>query len=334
MRFKDICDQDTAIDTLRRAIAAQKVSHAYLFTGPPGVGKHLTARALAMNLNCLNRQDDACGTCRNCRKILEAIHPDLFEVSLPNGKRRIPIDLIRDTTKRLDVRPHEGMIKMAIIDPAEQMSEPAANALLKTLEEPRFGSYIILITSQSSSLLPTIRSRCQIIRFRPLPENTVARILESEGVPPDRASIAAAFCAGSMEQAFVHLSEELDTRLEAALTFVEAALDSTPQKGMNVAALLGKNRDDVLALLDLITTLLAEVLWHSTHSEDNQTRVLSSTISDRIADIANRTTVGQIGTFTFETHSASEKIQRNNMNPQLALEGMLMSLRGRCVDRL
>jgi DNA polymerase-3 subunit delta' len=329
MQFTDIRAQDTAIETLKRALSLNKVHHAYLFSGPGGVGKHLAATALAMSLNCTDRKDDACSTCTNCKKILKGVHPDIFRVSLPEGKKLIPIESVRELGQRLAIRPHEGACKVAIIDPADRLSESAANALLKTLEEPRAGSFLILITSKASSLLATVRSRCQLVRFRPLPKEIVADILHNQGITKDESRIVAALCGGSLDQASAYLDEEIDERISQALNLLENTLEPTPQKGLQVAAGYKGKRNEVLVLLELLILILGELIWTSTHPEDGEDRVLSTRLGDRLSALSQRMPVEKVANYVAAAHTAEQKIMRNNMNPQLALESMLMSMRGR-----
>ncbi|MCP4676210.1 MAG: DNA polymerase III subunit delta' [Deltaproteobacteria bacterium] len=329
MRFIDIRDQESAIGTLRRALASHKVPHAYLFSGPLGVGKHLTARALAMTLNCAEERDDACGVCRSCDKVHREVHPDVFEVGLPEKKKSIPIDSVRELERRLFMRPYEGRAKVAIIDPADLMTAAAANALLKTLEEPSPGSFIVLVTALASSLLPTVRSRCQIVRFRPLPDKTVADLLIDSGVSSEEASTVATLSGGSMQQAAVYLSEDLDARIEMVIRILQEAFEPTPAIGLQVAAKMSGKRDDALALLNLIEIVLSEVTWLGTHKDDPEERVLVKRFGRRLVDIADSLSTARAARFVAAVHKATQGIQRNNLNPQLALEGVVMSMRGR-----
>jgi DNA polymerase III subunit delta' len=334
MLFEDISGQDAAIGILRRAITTDKVSHAYLFSGPPGVGKHRTARGMAMALNCVESVDSACGNCLSCRKIQRDIHPDVFTVTLPTKKKSIPIDSIRDLERRLAIRAHEGKAKVAIVDPADLMTEPAANALLKTLEEPRAGSFIILVTSKYSSLLPTVRSRCQLVRYKPLLEDIVSGLLTAQGVPESESIVIAAMCGGSMDQASAFLDGALDRRLDLVFELIRCLPEPTPVRGLDVAQILKSSRettrDETLAVLDLLTVMLGESLWLTTHgNESSAQHTLARKYHDELMPLAQFARPERIAEFVATVHHAQQGIIRNNMNPQLALEGMLVSMRGR-----
>lgn len=332
MSFLKIRSQDAPVQTLRRSLATGKTAHAYLFSGPPGVGKHLAARTMAAALNCAEASDDACGQCPSCRKIEKDVHPDVFEMGLPPGKKSIPVDSVREVEKRLSLRPHEGRAKVVIIDPTDRMTEAAANALLKTLEEPGPGRFLILITAKLSYLLPTVRSRCQKIRFGALPETVVEQLLIEQGAPQDRASAAAALSHGSMTRAVSYLDDFTVDRVFGLLSLLAGATDRTPLDGMQVIESLKKAkagaRDESLAFIQTAPAMLSEILWLATHRhEDVSTRPLVRIFGDRLLPLASTLSTAQIAAFVYAFHHAEQSILNNNMNPQLALEGVLMSIR-------
>ena len=161
--------QDAAVAQLRRAIERDRVPHAYLFSGPPGAPLYDAAIAIAMALSCQRTRalgDDACGECDACAKILGAIHPDVVTLLREGAAQIIPIESVRtQVIARLGLPPHEGPVRVFIVEEATSLAPPAANALLKTLEEPPARTLFILCTTAPEQLLPTIRSRCQRIRF-------------------------------------------------------------------------------------------------------------------------------------------------------------------------
>lgn len=161
--------QDHVIALLRRAIAKGRVPHAYLFSGPPGAPLYDAAIALAMSLSCPHRHSetfDACGECDACAKIATGIHPDVTTLLREGAAQIIPIETVRtQVIARLGLPPHEGPLRIFIVEEATSLPPPAANALLKTLEEPPSRTLFILGTTAPEQLLPTIRSRCQRVRF-------------------------------------------------------------------------------------------------------------------------------------------------------------------------
>ena len=260
MPFREICGQDRPVGLLRRAWAGGRLAQAYCFDGPVGVGKRTTAVALAQAVNCLSplagpsgaEAPDACGACRACTRIANGRHPDVTLIT-PEDKTVITIDQIRDLTIRAGLRAYEGTTKVWILDPAHELQEPAANALLKTLEEPAAGSLIVLVTSAGSALLPTIRSRCQEVRFTALSEEHLRTVLERHGRSPGDAAAAAALAGGSAERALSLDAAELLPARARLVEEVWGSLGSLPSL-LAQAERLAKDR---ASLEDALETLLA-----------------------------------------------------------------------------
>ena len=226
MSWNEIVGHRTQQDLLRGTIIRQRLAHTYLFVGMDGVGKQTFAFKVAQCLLCQRRTEDefeACGTCPGCKQVLARTHPDLFVVGCPEGKREIPIDtFLGPADKRgksglcydLSRTPMAGRRKIALICDAERLNDESANALLKTLEEPPPHSLIILIATHIDSILPTIRSRCQVLRFSPLPTADIVELLLKKGLTtdPEAAAIAAAASEGSLTQATDLLNDDLRAR--------------------------------------------------------------------------------------------------------------------------
>jgi DNA polymerase-3 subunit delta' len=331
MRFADIRDQDVPLDIFRRAITTDKVPHAYLFQGPAGVGKSITAGALAMIMNCDEPGEDSCGVCTNCRKIIGGVHPDVRFLGLPEGKRRIPIEMVRNVQGWMDIRPHEGKAKVLIIDPADLLTEQASNALLKTLEEPRTGSLIILISDHASSLLPTIRSRCQSVRFGALEESTVVDLLQKKGLDSEKSVVVASLSAGSMERASRYTGEDLAQRMQSVTSLLRSATDDTPEDAMAIAAALKGDRDETLAVLELMLQVLDELLWLRSNPSGEMVSqsALVRFFGELLEGLTEKGSPGRVAKYVAAVHRAITAMNRNNMNPQLAVEGMVMAMRGR-----
>ena len=192
MNWQRLYEHQDQVEMFRRSIVRGRLSHAYLFCGPAGIGKATFARMMAQALLCEQHDEAefvACDNCNNCRRCLAGTHPDVLQVGLPAGKSSIPIAVFSGEKERrgreglcyeLSLRPMAGARRIAIIDDADFMNVESTNALLKTLEEPPAGCVIILISANLSGVLPTIRSRCQLMRFRPLTEASVARLLKEQ----------------------------------------------------------------------------------------------------------------------------------------------------------
>jgi len=262
MPFSDILGQDAAVGTLRRALQTGRIHHAYRFEGPAGVGKEMTAFALAQALVCTEEPPPGhafgtgCGTCSACKRAVTfsaspavPLHPDVVVVERGLyrdviGKaeaQSISIEQIRRVViERTALPPHEGRARVFIIRRPEEMSVEAANALLKTLEEPLPRTYFILVTDRGQELLDTIRSRTQLVRFAPLSEPVLERILVAKGIAPEEAKAAAELAAGSAQLALALANREA---FQARQAFVDAVLAALRAKDLVPAMELAEARE-------------------------------------------------------------------------------------------
>lgn len=179
MAFQDIKGQLNAVNILQRFLTADKSDGGFLFLGPEGVGKKLTAKIFAKALNCLNLTNDSCDTCISCRKIDKGIHPDVHIYDFSDDE--IKIEQIRSLQEEISFKPYEGKKKVFIINNAHNLNFISSNAFLKTLEEPPKDTIIILITDKQNLLLDTIISRCRRIKFYGLSQEVMEKILQADG---------------------------------------------------------------------------------------------------------------------------------------------------------
>ena len=179
---------------LRRAV--ERPSHAYLLAGPRGSGVLEAARCFAAALVC---PDGGCGACNSCRRARSARHPDVIEVE-PAGTF-VVVDQVDEMMKEAFTSPFEAERKVIVVTEADRMNEPAANKLLKTLEEPPARTHFLLLSEAPDELLPTVRSRCQRIDFAALSDSAVAAALVAAGVPAEAAAAAARLASGRLDRA-------------------------------------------------------------------------------------------------------------------------------------
>jgi DNA polymerase-3 subunit delta' len=219
----DLRGHDALADRFRRALGRGKLASTFLFVGPAGIGKRAFAMKLAQSVLCERVAEERlapCGECPSCRQVLARSHPDVELIAKPADKSFIPVELlIGDAEHRMRaglcyniaLKPFSGRRKVAIIDDADFLNKEGANCLLKTLEEPPPRSILILIGTSEQRQLPTIRSRCQIVRFAPLAESDVAELLVDRGLCADPAVArqAAARGEGSVSRAALWCDEEL-----------------------------------------------------------------------------------------------------------------------------
>jgi DNA polymerase III subunit delta' len=215
MSWQSIRGHDAVVEKVRLALAKGRLASTFLFVGPPGIGKRSFAQKLAQGLLCERvpeKRLEPCGQCPSCHQVMSLNHPDVELIGKPADKAFIPVELlIGDLEHRMRaglcyniaLKPYSGRRKVAIIDDADYLNKEGANCLLKTLEEPPPRSVLILIGTSEQRQLPTIRSRCQIIRFQPLSDSDVADLLLEKGLctDPAAARAAAAHSDGSLERA-------------------------------------------------------------------------------------------------------------------------------------
>ena len=329
--LKSVDGQAAAVRVLEHAIETGRIAQAYLFAGPDGVGKQRAAIALACTVLC---DDKGCGTCAVCERITSGNHPDV-RVFAPRdeGDRNLQVDYLRNEILPLTkFAPFEGRAAFFIFPEAdlsfpEQHAE-AANAMLKTLEEPRPNVSFILLSARPDALLPTIRSRCQRVRFNALPADVLERILEEAGVSSEARRTAAALAGGSASRA---LSLTQDDRAQRVLDWalrIDAALGSDA----------GKSARDAGAVLEI-----AEELSRS----DDRDLVLES-LAMFYRDVAGRSLGLSSDRLYFDHPATADRAQslsvaaaaeraaavsvlfdglRKNANPQIALDGFLLGLR-------
>jgi DNA polymerase III subunit delta' len=173
-------------EAFRRAVRRGRLAHAYLFTGAPGIGKRLFALELAKALLCESPHDagelEACDHCSSCLLVDAGTHPDFYETARPLDAHEFPIDLMRELCQKFSLRTARGRGKVVLIDGADDLNDESANCFLKTLEEPPPRSVLILNGSSADRQLPTVVSRCQVVRFAPLPPAVVADLLREQGI--------------------------------------------------------------------------------------------------------------------------------------------------------
>jgi DNA polymerase-3 subunit delta' len=249
MPFAAIIGHQAVIDLLRQAVARGRVPQSLLLAGPAGVGKHATAVALAQALNCpVRRQangDDACGACATCRRIAAGTHSDVVELDR-GDEASIKIKALRDRVLQVvGYRPFEAERRVFIIDPADDLTMEAQDALLKTLEEPPPSTMLMLISAYPDTLRPTILSRCRRLRFGPLSEPDVARVLiERHRIDAARARMLAAISGGSPARALAADDEDLAADRDAALSLLQAAARPGVAGRLKAAAALAKHATD------------------------------------------------------------------------------------------
>jgi DNA polymerase III delta' subunit len=199
MAFKDILGNSGVKKILHRVLKQKKLPNSLLFSGPEGIGKKEAALVVAKALNCLKKSSDSCEECAHCRAINNGNFPDVMVIS--PAKDVLKIDQMRLLKETAYLKPMVGHKRVFIVVEAEKMNEEASNSLLKILEEPPPFSHIILVTPNPYRIIPTIKSRCQLFRFSPIPKEAIQKALVDKGFQPERAQILSLYSAGNLEKA-------------------------------------------------------------------------------------------------------------------------------------
>ena len=273
MPFRDVVGHRSRLRLLSGAVARATLPPSLLFSGPSGVGKRRVATALAQVLNCeaapaTGDGIDGCGSCSSCRRIERGSHPDVVLVE-PSDNRAIGVEPIRQLMGRSAYKPFEGRCRVVIVDDADRLMWPAQNALLKTLEEPQGSSQFVLVTAYPDLLLPTVRSRCQHVRFGQLRSADVMEVVRRVGeADVGEVQAAAALAGGSAGRALALMSGELVSARNAGLALLERVsaarddrtrLESTKEllpKGRGAAAGM---RQELTRRCQAVTALLRDI---------------------------------------------------------------------------
>ena len=322
MSFNDIYGQDKQIAILKSTIESGRVPHSYLFYGIKGVGKRTAAEIFAKALNCPEGKLDSCDKCSSCLKIDHKNHPDVITIE-PEGNF-VKIKAIRDLQKQMQFRPFEGKKRVFIIVDADRMNSEAANAFLKTLEEPSPSNILILVTSRHYLLPATILSRCQQLRFNPIQRDTVASFLEKK-LSLDRSSarLLALSSSGSIGKA-------LEMNKDSYLTFKNEIIENIstsniedPLKLISFMDSFGKNRKGITEKLEILKSWYRDILVYretgETESLIHQDR--TETIKSFAEKIPGSDILKSIKTIN-HAHRAIEQ----NANKELTLEWMIFKL--------
>lgn len=321
MAFADILGHERIVEVLRRSLRTGKIAHAYLFEGNSGCGRKKTALALIQALFCRALPDDACGVCPSCRKITAGNHGDIHIIEPLPDKRDISIEQLRTMQRELSLRPYEAPRKVCIIEPAERMSVNAANSLLKTLEEPPGNALIILLTENAGMLLPTIRSRCQLMRFSHLSPEHIRTLLEKTGIDRGTASLLAPMSGGSMQQALGLDNDTLSTRREVVLSALARLDINQIATVFDSSEELSGNRDETLELLDMMLSFFRDAVHLAAGSSD----ILNLNARPAIEAISRRRSLTRNLELLGNIHETRRAVQRN-ANSKLAIDHLFMNI--------
>ncbi len=316
MEFNSVVGHDHQKALFSSLVERGKLPHALMLTGPKGVGKATIAMELVRNLFC--DEGRACGVCRPCRHLESGTHPDF---TLVKGETAIKIDELRAIRKEVYEPPYEAALRVIVIDNADMMTREAANALLKTLEEPPPSNLFILVTSREQDILTTIRSRCMRVGFGPLAIAAVARYLrEKAHLEPERAELFAALSGGSIASALFWLNDEnfrLRRRIAEALVSKKGDLTNASLLAERIA----KDGSET-QYLSFLLSFFRDIWWidHTGDAAGLTNRDLQEAIE---ASAANRHAWVEASIAMIQE---TMRTLRYALNRWLALENLMMGL--------
>ncbi|MCA9537371.1 MAG: DNA polymerase III subunit delta' [Myxococcales bacterium] len=337
MPLREVEGQAQPVEALRRALLGRRLHHAYLFAGPDGVGKALCAQGFAEALLCATPRDDgdACGACNPCRRTAERQHPDLHIVARREKKageleRQIRIEQVRELQRALSFKSFEGARRVVLLLEAEKMNPATANALLKTLEEPGPDTHFILVTAAPHTLLPTVISRCQRVRFAPLPRALVAtKLVELGDLTPAAADLLAGLAEGSIGKGLNLMRSDVLDRRQVILARADdpEGLDKVPEL-LDFADELARpeQRGTLPLVFHLLRTWYRDLLLVLTGLpyEALVHRDLAARARQRAAGLDVDAVLGRLSLL----NRTEEAIFDRNANARLSIEAMLLHLAG------
>ena len=321
----NLIGHEWAVEMLKKHVVNGTARHAYLFAGPPGLGRRSLALRFAQALNCQTpiAAGIPCGQCRDCKQIEAMQHPDLSVVQADSEGGTLKVDQIRDARRSLTLKPYIANYRVAVFLRFQQTNDNAANALLKTLEEAPSYAVLILTADNPEQLLPTIVSRCEVLRLRPLKIEAVQKELENRGLEIGQAKLIAHISGGRFGYALRliendSLLEKRDQRLNDLLTLIPA---SRVEK-FAYADKLAKDKESMRQAILIWLSYWRDVMLRTARAESP---LVNLDRNMEIEDLADRMDLSSARRVVGSLENALEKMERN-VNPRLLAEVLLLDL--------
>ena len=321
----DLVGHEWAVDMLKKHIVHGTTRHAYLFAGPPGLGRRTLALRFARALNCEEPSGPGipCGECRNCKQIAAMQHPDLTVIQADAEGGTMKVDQIRETRRLLTLKPYAANYRVALFLRFHEANDSAANALLKTLEEAPSYAVLILTADNPEQLLPTIVSRCEVLRLRPLQIEAVQKALEENGFESSQSKLIAHISGGRFGYARRLLeSESLLAEREERLNDLQSLISASRVEKFSYADKLSKDKDSMRRVILLWLSYWRDVMLRTAQAKSP---LVNADRNLEIEDIAHRMDLSSARRIVHQLEGTLEKMEKN-VNPRLLAEVLLLDL--------
>ena len=324
--FKDVVGHKNIIDYIRSAVQEDKVSHAYILNGEKGAGKKMLANLFATTLLCEKAGPDPCNECHSCRQAESGNHPDIIRVTheKPNT---ISVDDIREQVNNtILIKPYQGPYKIYIIPQADMMSVQAQNALLKTIEEPPEYAVIMLLTENADTLLPTIASRCVMLKLRNIKDTHIKKyLMETMEVPDYKADMCTAFAQGNMGRAILLANSEYFNEIrEEAVQLLKYIQEMEPSEIVEAVKRITTYKLEINDYLDIIMVWYRDVLLYKA-TKDMDKVVFKDQIK-YIKEQARKSSYEGIELILESLEKAKTRLKAN-VNFELAMELLFLTIK-------
>jgi DNA polymerase-3 subunit delta' len=321
----ELTGHEWAVTMLQQHIQKDKLQHAYLFSGAPGIGKRTLALKFAQAINCTQRTipGEPCGTCRDCKQFAAMQHPDLSLVEDDDGSGTIKVNQIRELQHSLSLAPYQARYRIALLQRFENANANAQNALLKTLEEAPPRVVLLLTCTSPESLLPTIVSRCEILRLRPLPLDVLKEELTQKWqVPEQKARQLAHLTSGRLGQALhYHQDESLLGQRKTFQEDMSILLKSNTRDRFSYAEAASQEKAELRFRFETWLSIWRDMLHMRVES---QAPLINLDMQNELNFLCHQMEIAEINQQASAMESALNQLE-TNQNPRLLTEVLLMN---------
>ena len=324
--FKDVVGHKDIINYIRNAVTENKVSHAYILNGERGSGKKMLANLFATTLLCEEQGPDPCNVCHSCHQAESGNHPDIIRVTHEKPSTISVDDIRRQVNEDIQIKPYQGPYKIYIIAEADLMTVQAQNALLKTIEEPPAYAVIFLLTENAEALLPTITSRCVMLKLRNIKDTLIRKyLMETMHVPDYKADMCTAFAQGNMGRAIMLASSDHFNEIrEEAVQLLKYINEMDISEVTKAIKKIGTYKLEINDYLDIIMIWYRDVLLYKA-TKDMDKVVFKDQIS-YIQERAKKSSYEGIELILESLEKAKTRLKAN-VNFDLVMELLLLTIK-------